>query len=85
MPTYLLVSNRSDLSWTIPKVVGDLHMKRFNPSSLHSDRAVQARQILVGKAMNRQTVTYLGLSNLMYRKDAAGVLDKILGHIAYFC
>jgi hypothetical protein len=50
-----------------------------------SDRAVQAWQILVGKAMNRQTVTYLGLSRLMYQKDAPGVLDKILGHVAYFC
>jgi hypothetical protein len=60
-------------------------MKLFNPTSAHPDRAVQAWQILVGKAMNRQTVTYLGLSRLMYQKDAPGVLDKILGHIAYFC
>lgn len=58
---------------------------RFNPSASHPARAVQAWQILVGRAMNRQTVTYLGLSQLMYGKSAPGVLDKILGHIAFFC
>lgn len=35
--------------------------------------------------MNRQTLTYEGLSKLMYGHRAAGVLDKILGHIAFFC
>lgn len=35
--------------------------------------------------MNRQTITYEGLSRLMYQKRAPGVLDKILGHIAYYC
>ena len=35
--------------------------------------------------MNRQTLTYLGLSQLMYQRKAQGVLDKVLGHIAYFC
>ena len=60
-------------------------MKKFNPSSNHPDRALQAWQILVGAAMSRQTLTYKGLSYLMYQKDAAGVLDKILGHVAFFC
>jgi hypothetical protein len=60
-------------------------VKHFNPTSSHPDRAIQAWQILVGKAMNRQSVTYLGLSILMYGKKAAGVLDEILGHIAFFC
>jgi len=60
-------------------------VKKFNPTSNHPDRAIQAWQILIAAAMNRQTFTYVGLSNLMYRKDAAGVLDKILGHIAFFC
>jgi len=60
-------------------------MKKFNPSSKHPERAVQAWQILVGAGMNRQTLTYQGLSLLMYRKDAAGVLDKILGHVAFYC
>lgn len=60
-------------------------MKRFNPSSKHEARAVQAWQILVGAAMKRQTFTYEGLSILMYGKKAAGVLDRILGHIAFYC
>ena len=60
-------------------------MKTFNPTAEHSARAVQAWQILVGKAMNRQTVTYEGLSRLMYGKEAAGVLAAILGHIAFYC
>lgn len=60
-------------------------MKVFNPSSAHPDRAVQAWQILVSMAKNRQTTTYEGLSRLMYNKNAQGVLDKILGHIAYYC
>ena len=60
-------------------------MRHFNPKAAHPARAVQAWQILVGKAMNRQTSTYLGLSRLMYEKDAPGVLDQILGHIAFWC
>ena len=35
--------------------------------------------------MNRQTITYEGLSELMYRKKAAGVIANILGHIAFYC
>lgn len=35
--------------------------------------------------MNRQTLTYLGLSEKMYQKPAQGVLDKILGHVAFYC
>ena len=60
-------------------------VKIFNPTAEHAARAVQAWQILVGKAMNRQTVTYEGLSRLMYGKEAAGVLAAILGHIAFYC
>ncbi|SRR6266849_587388 len=60
-------------------------MKKFNPTSKNPVRAVQAWQILISRAMNRQTITYEGLSLLMYKKKAQGVLDKILGHIAYYC
>jgi hypothetical protein len=60
-------------------------MKNFNPTSENPVRAVQAWQILVGKAMNRQTVTYEDLSELMYGKKAAGVLAGVLGHIAFYC
>jgi hypothetical protein len=35
--------------------------------------------------MNRQTLTYEGLSEKMYRKKAQGVLDRILGHVAFYC
>ena len=51
--------------------------RQFNPNATSPARAVQAWQILVGKAMNRQTVTYEGLGELMFRRKAAGVLDKI--------
>ena len=57
----------------------------FNPSSKHPDRAVQAWQILVGAAMNRQTLTYKLLAQMMYQRAASGVLDKVLGHIAFYC
>ncbi len=57
----------------------------FNPHASQPARAVQAWQILVGCAMNRQTTTYEGLSKLMFGKPAAGVLAGILGHVAYFC
>ena len=60
-------------------------MNTFNPKSTHPARALQAWQILIGKAMNRQTITYEGLSWLMYQGKAAGVLGRILGHIAYYC
>jgi hypothetical protein len=60
-------------------------LRHFNPSSSHPARAAQAWQILVGRAMNRQTLTYKGLSELMYRKPAAGVLNEILLHVAFFC
>lgn len=35
--------------------------------------------------MNRQTVTYEILSELMYRKKAQGVLAAVLGHVAFYC
>jgi hypothetical protein len=60
-------------------------MNNFNPSSRHPDRAVQAWLILVSAAMHRQTLTYELLSIMMYGKKAQGVLDKILGHVAFYC
>ena len=60
-------------------------MRRFNPHSEHPARAVQAWQILVGTAMNRQTLTYSGLAQAMYGRRAQGVLDRILGHVAFYC
>lgn len=60
-------------------------MRVFNPTASHPARAVQCWQILIGAAMNRQTLTYKLLSEKMYGKPAAGVLNEILGHIAYYC
>lgn len=60
-------------------------MKKFNPTSTHPVRARQVWKILTGAAMNRQTLTYLKLSELMYGKPAQGLLDKILGHVAFYC
>lgn len=60
-------------------------IQHFNPTSTHPRRAVQAWQILISAAMNRQTHTYTSLSILMYKKPAQGVLSSILGHIAFYC
>ena len=60
-------------------------MNNFNPSSTHPHRAVQAWLVLVSAAMHRQTLTYEGLSVLMYGRKAQGVLDRILGHVAFYC
>jgi hypothetical protein len=62
-------------------------MRKFNPKASHPARAVQVWQILVGRAMNRQTITYHGLSVIMYKKaeGAAGVIANILGLVAFYC
>jgi hypothetical protein len=62
-----------------------LNVARFNPSSTHPLRAVQAWQILIGCAFNRQTITYGSLATLMYERKAAGVLAQVLGHVAFYC
>lgn len=59
-------------------------MRKFNRSSNAPNRAVQAWLILVGCAMNRQTLTYDRLAKMMYGRRAPGVLNKILGHIAFY-
>ncbi|RRN01677.1 hypothetical protein EIM44_09140 [Bibersteinia trehalosi] len=60
-------------------------MKKFSEIKTRTARALQAWQILVSAAMNRQTHTYKSLSNLMFGHDATGVLGSTLGHIASFC
>lgn len=57
----------------------------FNPTASQAARALQAWQILIAHAMNRQTLTYEGLSKLMYQKSAAGVLNKVLAQVAFVC
>jgi hypothetical protein len=56
-------------------------MPQFNPSSKHLAGALQSCIILVGFAMNRQTLKYEVLSVKIYQKKAGGVLGKILGHV----
>jgi hypothetical protein len=60
-------------------------LKKFNPSATRSARAVQAWLILVGAAMNRQSITYKQLGQKMYGRPAAGVLAQILDHVAWRC
>lgn len=60
-------------------------MRLFSEEKTRSGRALQAWQILVAAAMNRQTHTYKSLSNLMFRKDATGIMGPILGYIAHYC
>jgi hypothetical protein len=60
-------------------------MRLFNPSTSQQARAVQAWQILVGAAMTRQTLTYKLLGKMMFQRKAEGVLNKALGHIAFYC
>lgn len=60
-------------------------MKKFEPGSTASERALQAWLIVIGAAQNRQILTYQGLSRLMFGKDAEGVLSRFLGHIASYC
>ncbi len=58
-------------------------VRRFVDDSTISTRAVQIWQILVGRAHNRQTITYGELGGLMHY--GAGVLDRPLGHLYFYC
>ena len=60
-------------------------MQSFNPHATHPARAIQAWQILISRAMNRQTITYQALGQIMFHRQAAGVLAQILVHIAFYC
>ncbi|QMT33107.1 hypothetical protein LNQ82_00830 [Conchiformibius steedae DSM 2580] len=60
-------------------------VKYFEENSNRVRRAVQAWQILVHAAMNRQTHTYKSLSILMYGHYAGGTLGSVLGYIAFYC
>ena len=59
--------------------------RTFQPSTTRAERAIQAWVILVGKAMNRQTINYGKLAELMFERKAAGVLAQIVGRIAFWC
>jgi putative restriction endonuclease len=58
--------------------------RRFEEHPSQETRALQIWQILIGRAANRQTITYGGLADLLHFKGA-GTLAKILGHIMFYC
>lgn len=60
-------------------------MKKFSENATHPARALQAWQILISTAKNRQIHTYKTLSELMYGSPAQGVIAPVLGHIACYC
>src|SRR5947209_865880 len=56
----------------------------FDDSRSHPSRALQAWQILIGAAFNRQSLTYTMLSEIV-GFDGAGVWNEILGHLMQYC
>jgi hypothetical protein len=62
----------------------DTMFKRFDSRSTRATRALQVWLILIGKAHNRQIMTYGMLADLLGFKGA-GVLAQILGHVMYYC
>ncbi len=59
-------------------------LKFFNQDSSRKSRAVQIWQILIGKAHNRQTITYGQLAKLLPFRGA-GVMAQVLDRIMKFC
>lgn len=57
----------------------------FNPTSGRPYRALQAWQVLISCAANRQTITYDQLGQIMFEKKAAGVLAQTLDIVAMYC
>jgi hypothetical protein len=76
-----LVNSRSNKS----KATGGLAMlKYFKDEATRPARALQMWQILIGKAHNRQTITYGQLAELL-GFHGAGTLAHMLGHLYYYC
>jgi len=59
-------------------------IKYFSDTPTLEARAVQIWQILTGKAYNRQITTCREIADIV-GYEGAGVLDKQLGHIMFFC
>lgn len=59
-------------------------MKRFDDNPSDESRALQVWLILIGKALNRQTVTYEILGKMIGYKGF-GVFAGILDHIRIYC
>jgi len=58
-------------------------VKRFQKGMSNAERAAQAWTILVGKAANRQTITYGELSDLM--DYGSNHLGGVLGYLKDYC
>ena len=58
--------------------------KLFKDDSTNATRALQIWQILIGKAHNRQTITYKALASLLGYKRA-DILAGMLGRIMMYC
>jgi hypothetical protein len=59
-------------------------IRRFSENSSLENQALQIYQILVGCAHSRQIVTYGMIADLL-KFGGAGVLDRQLGHIMFWC
>jgi hypothetical protein len=59
-------------------------IKKFSENSNNPERALQVWQILIGKAYNRQTITYIDLAKIIGYTDARPI-PNILNHIMCFC
>lgn len=59
-------------------------MRKFSENSSAPQRALQAWQILISKAANRQTITYIELAKLMGYTDARP-MSQILDPIMKYC
>lgn len=57
---------------------------KFSDAPTTRTRAIQIYQILVGAAHRREILTYQILAKLIGYKGA-GVLDRQLGHLMYWC
>ena len=59
-------------------------VRTFDYRPSHPKRALQVWQILISKATNRQTLTYIQLAHLL-GFQGAGILAPILGHVMRYC
>jgi hypothetical protein len=59
-------------------------VRRFDDGPDRPARGLQIWQILIGKAHNRQTITYGQLAELL-GFEGAQVLAQPLGHVYYYC
>ncbi|CAC9610824.1 hypothetical protein [uncultured Gammaproteobacteria bacterium] len=62
-----------------------MNLRYFSNKPNLETRAAQIWQILIGFAYNRQITTYKKIANILDYNNGAGVLNRQLGHIMYFC